>query len=119
MNRTEYRSARRLIRDNGRFALRWLPADQADVMDRLDTEARSTDPLAERADILAYCAREGIACNVRHTAPRARFVSQTAMDDMRGESANDDREQMIDTIMECEGVDRHEAERLYGKEFAA
>ncbi|VWC78514.1 hypothetical protein BLA17378_03747 [Burkholderia aenigmatica] len=51
-------------------------------------------------------------------APRARFVSQTAMDDMRGESANDDRERMIDTIMECEGVDRREAERLYSEEFA-
>ena len=29
MNRTEYRQARRLVRENGRFALRWLPADQA------------------------------------------------------------------------------------------
>ncbi|AEZ50847.1 hypothetical protein DC1_00029 [Burkholderia phage DC1] len=70
MNRTEYRSARRLIRDNGRFALRWLPAEQRDAMDRIITERDSTDPLAERADIIAYCAREGIACNVRHTAPR-------------------------------------------------
>ena len=24
MNRTQYRQARRLVRDNGRFALRWL-----------------------------------------------------------------------------------------------
>ncbi|AFN39099.1 hypothetical protein G167_gp55 [Burkholderia phage BcepMigl] len=73
MNRTEYRSARRLIRDNGRFALRWLPAEQRDAMDRIITERDSTDPLAERADIIAYCAREGIACNVRHTAPRRAY----------------------------------------------
>lgn len=45
--------------------------------------------------------------------PRARFVSQTAMDDMRGESANDDRERMIETIMECEGVTYAQAFRLY------
>lgn len=45
--------------------------------------------------------------------PRARFVSQTAMDDMRGESANDDRERMIECIMECEGVTYSEAFRLY------
>ncbi|HGO6075302.1 TPA: hypothetical protein ACK3Q6_004494 [Burkholderia cepacia] len=70
MNKQQYRAARRMVRDNGRFSLRWMPADQAAVMDRLDMEARSTDPLAERADIIAYCAREGIACNVRHTAPR-------------------------------------------------
>jgi hypothetical protein len=46
-------------------------------------------------------------------APRARFVSQTAMDDMRGEAANDDRERMIETIMECEGVAYSEAARMY------
>jgi hypothetical protein len=41
------------------------------------------------------------------------LMGQNGMDDMRGESANDDREQMIDTIMECEGVTRAEAEQLY------
>lgn len=67
MTRTEYRNARRLIRDNGRYALRWMNRATFEAMDALLTIADSKDRLAERADILAYCAREGIACNVRHT----------------------------------------------------
>ena len=38
MNRTQYRQARRLVRDNGRFALRWLPADQAAAMSAIIAE---------------------------------------------------------------------------------
>ncbi len=66
MNKTEYLKARRLIRDNGRYALRWLGAEAAKVMDAL-VYGQSCDWLAERADIVAYCKREGLACNVRHT----------------------------------------------------
>ena len=51
MNRTEYREARRLVRDNGRFALRWLPADQAAAMNAL--LAKTDDLIAERADCYA------------------------------------------------------------------
>lgn len=51
MNRTEYRQARRLIRDNGRFALRWLPSDQAAAMNAL--LAKTNDLIAERADCYA------------------------------------------------------------------
>lgn len=68
MNRTEYRQARRLIRDNGRYALRWMNAEAFAVMDALQTEQNSIDRLAERADIVAYCRRAGIACNPRQTA---------------------------------------------------
>jgi len=68
MTRTEYRKARRLIRDNGRYALRWMTAEAFAVMDALQTEQDSTDRLAERAAIVAYCRREGIACNPRQTA---------------------------------------------------
>ena len=46
MTRTQYRQARRLIRDNGRFALRWLPADQAAAMNAL--LAKTDDLIAER-----------------------------------------------------------------------
>lgn len=53
MNRTQYRQARRLIRDNGRFALRWLPADQAEAMNAL--LAKPTDLITERADCYALC----------------------------------------------------------------
>ena len=48
MTRTQYRQARRLIRDNGRFALNWLPADQAAAMNAL--LAKPDDLIAERAD---------------------------------------------------------------------
>lgn len=67
MNRTEYRAARRLIRDNGRYALRWLSAEAFAVMDVL-VWGQQKDRLAERADIVAYCKREGIECNPRQTA---------------------------------------------------
>ena len=66
MNRTEYRQARRLIRDNGRTAIKWMQPHVAAAMEVL-TFGQGCDRLAERADIVAYCRREGIACNVRHT----------------------------------------------------
>lgn len=44
MNRTQYRQARRLIRDNGAYALRWLAPAQANVWRVL---------LAQRDDRLA------------------------------------------------------------------
>lgn len=53
MNRTQYRQARRLVRDNGRFALRWLPADQAAAMNAV--LAKPNDLLTERADCYALC----------------------------------------------------------------
>lgn len=51
MNRTQYRAARRLVRDNGSFALRWLPADQAAAMSAII--AKPNDLIAERADCYA------------------------------------------------------------------
>lgn len=71
MNRTDYRTARRWIRDNGRMAYRWIAERYGwDNADRLRDLADSQDWLAERADIVAYCRREGLACNVRHTGRR-------------------------------------------------
>ena len=67
ITRTEYRNARRLIRDNGRYALRWMESKTAAVMDVL-LWGQQKDRLAERADIVAYCKREGIECNPRQTA---------------------------------------------------
>lgn len=68
MTRTEYRKARRLIRDNGRYALRWMAEAVSAQMDQLLTIKNTTDRLAERAEIVAYCKREGIQCNPRQTA---------------------------------------------------
>ena len=68
MNRTQYRQARRLLRDNGRFALKWLDTKGREVMERLLDEHKAQDALAERADILAYCQRIGTYCTPMHTA---------------------------------------------------
>lgn len=65
MTRTQYKKARRMVRDNGLYALRWLDAQAATIMEKI--YRAPTDWLAERADIVAYCKREGLACNVRHT----------------------------------------------------
>lgn len=70
MTRTEYRQARRMIRDNGRYhALRWMTEEARIEMDYLLHNIQdSKDHLAERADIVAYCRRKGIACTIRHTS---------------------------------------------------
>lgn len=67
ITRAEYRKARRLVRDNGRFALRWMTEKTAVLMNVLLC-GQQKDRLAERADIVAHCKREGIACNPRQTA---------------------------------------------------
>lgn len=68
MTRTEYRKARRLIRDNDRYALRWMRADVFAVLDALLAMQDSAERPAVRADIVAYCRRQGIACNPRQAA---------------------------------------------------
>lgn len=68
MNRTEYRQARRLIRDNGTAAYRWLGA----VGEALRNLANEQDWLRERAGIVAWCKREGCACNPRQTSRLTR-----------------------------------------------
>lgn len=66
MTRYEYREARRLIRDNGFQAMKWLAPHVADAMDSLYFQMK--DRLAERENIVQYCRREGISCNPRQTA---------------------------------------------------
>ncbi|WP_426197175.1 hypothetical protein [Massilia sp. DWR3-1-1] len=68
ITRAEYRKARRLIRENGRCAFRWLAPEVFVVMDILQAIQDGKDRLAERADIVAYCKRQGIRCNPRQTA---------------------------------------------------
>ena len=53
MNRQKaYRQARRLIRDNGMFAVRWLRMSHASIMLRLANQ--KADPLQEKARDLIY-----------------------------------------------------------------
>lgn len=64
MNRQEYRAARRLIRDNGAYALRWLKGHVNRAMDRL-VHGQADDRLAARADIVRWCRNSGITYNFR------------------------------------------------------
>jgi len=70
MTKTQYKKARRLLRENGCSALNWMPRPIAMEMDMVLDQANAVDPLAERADIVAYCRRNDIYCNVRLTAAR-------------------------------------------------
>lgn len=67
MNRTQYRTARRLIRDNGRAALKWLDTKGREAMERLMDERNAKDMLAERADVVAYCQSVGTHHTALHT----------------------------------------------------
>lgn len=64
----QYRKLRRLVRQNGRYALRWMTEEERAYWDVLLAIQDSKDPLAERADIVAYCQRMNLPCTVRHTA---------------------------------------------------
>lgn len=69
MNRKEYKAARRLIRDNGRYALNWIKGKARQELDHLLFNIQdSKDLLEERASIIAYCKREGRTYNFRHLA---------------------------------------------------
>ena len=68
VSRLEYAAARRMIRDNGVFSLAWMAPAVAQVLDFLLHQGR--DELRERAATVAYCERENLACNARHTASR-------------------------------------------------
>lgn len=52
MNKQAYRQARRLIRDNGYFAVRWLKMSQASLM--LQLKNQREDRLAEKAAVDEY-----------------------------------------------------------------
>lgn len=71
ITRIQYKAARKLIRENGRAALRWMTHEVNACMQRLIDIQDSKDELQERADIVAYCRREGLSCTPRHTASRA------------------------------------------------
>ena len=68
MNKQQYKKARRLIRDNGRYALKWFDVSTKSIYNSLLNIQDSTDLLAERQDFVAYCKREGIKYNFRHLA---------------------------------------------------
>lgn len=74
MNRSQYQQARRLIRDNGRIAYRWIANQHGqELAGRLRTLSETDDWLAVRADIVHSCGREGRACTVKHTRPESEY----------------------------------------------
>ncbi|OFS33870.1 hypothetical protein HMPREF3069_27675 [Achromobacter xylosoxidans] len=52
MTKSEYLKARRLIRDNGRYALHWLDAHAAATMRSLIAQKKADDLLADRAQVI-------------------------------------------------------------------
>ena len=66
MTRQEYRECRKLIKDNGRYALRWLTPEQFNIFDSLIFIQNATDPLAERESIVRWCKRDNVPYNFRH-----------------------------------------------------
>ena len=66
MNRQQYAEARRLLRENGAYAFRWLQADVCRVMTRL--KCAESDPLATRAWLLRDFGRPMLWAEMRHTA---------------------------------------------------
>lgn len=63
MNKAEYKTARRLIRENGRYALSWLSIDDAENMALLLDQPN--DPLAYRVNIIEDSVRWGMPYTVR------------------------------------------------------
>jgi hypothetical protein len=68
ITRQEYKEARRFIRDNGFSVIHWLSPRQMVVFSHLRIIQNEQDSLKERADVVAWCKREGISYNFRHLA---------------------------------------------------
>ncbi len=69
MNRTQYRQARRMIRDNGRSILGSFKGQIRKELDILLFNIQdSKDDLAERQDIVSWCNRSGISYTFRNLA---------------------------------------------------
>jgi hypothetical protein len=69
MNRSTYRQARRMVRENGRYALNWMQHDVRTVFDHLLFNTQdATDLLAEREWIVRYCKRENLSYTFRNLA---------------------------------------------------
>lgn len=68
ITRQEYKAGRRFLRDNGFSVIHWLSPQQIFVFSELRVIQNSQDSLKERADVVAWCKREGISYNFRHLA---------------------------------------------------
>lgn len=65
--KTEYRAARRLIRDNGRWALHWIDCEKLrETMREIEDNRLAVDQLALRASMVRYCQRENMPVTFAH-----------------------------------------------------
>lgn len=70
MTRTEYRSTRALIRANGYYALRWMPAPHAGVWSEMREIEQAEDMLAWRQRWIARSSHYESSANIiRLTSP--------------------------------------------------
>ena len=79
ISKIQYKAARKLLRENGKSALRWMTPEVREAMEQVIAMGEATDQLTERAGVIDYCKREDWACTPRHTASRAvlgRFEDQ-------------------------------------------
>ncbi|MBR8221268.1 hypothetical protein [Burkholderia ambifaria] len=75
MNRTEYREARRMVRENGLYALKWMNAEEQSVAHAIYWPPE--DPLAVRADLFRVMGwgihlAKSIARDIAECRPLAR-----------------------------------------------
>lgn len=73
MTPIQYKAARRLLRENGRCALRWMTEPVRQGMEKvLDMQDRQDD-LKERAHIVQWCNQQGITCTPVQTGSLERL----------------------------------------------
>ncbi len=67
MTKIEYKKLRKMFRANGGYSLRWMSEPERAIFEYLES---GKDHLKERELIIAYCKRQGLEYNVRHTTSR-------------------------------------------------
>ena len=69
MNKQQYKQARRIVRDNGRYGIKFLHQISEQVYQEFKAYvfniADTNDRLKEREDIVNWCRREGLQYNFR------------------------------------------------------
>lgn len=78
ITRTQYKQARRLLRDNGKYALRWLEPEARQVMEMVVNNKDAIDPLAERAKAIATWRAYGLTCSIYQTRAEIIICQQAA-----------------------------------------
>lgn len=74
MNRHQYQQARRLIRENGRIAYRWIANQHGQTLaDRLRALSETEDWLAMRMHLAQHSKQKGWLCTAKQTRPNREY----------------------------------------------